>query len=232
MSAATQTKLDPEREAKREADRRYHERHRKFKYQAARAILVCSHQFEGSGNDADPRMVCASYDDVLEYGRMYYGAEDVVLLDQWGHVIEDAEGKRYFANPPRHMAAAKHAKSSDDGRFRYVEYTHRAFDVATVRVATFRDDLNIDVCGPCKRNGEGKYLTGSKDDPKRFKIERAGSRGSFGGVRWTCFDTKTGEKNDYHSRRRDAVEHANRTLRSESCAQQIAAGFVDPERYM
>jgi hypothetical protein len=232
MSAATQTKLDPEREAKREASRRHNERHSKFKRQAARAIIVCRHQFGSSGHDADPRMVCASYDDVLEYGRMYYGTEDVVLLDQWGNVIEDAEGRRYFANPPQHMADGKHAKASSDGRFRYVEYHHRTYDVSTVRVATFRDDLDIASCGSCKRNGEGKYLTGPKGDSERFRIERSGSRGSFGGVRWSCIDAKTGEKNDYHSRRRDAIAHANGVLRAESCAQQIAAGFVEPERYM
>jgi hypothetical protein len=231
MSAATQTTIDLEREAQREADRRYTGRNHKYQRQAARAIIVCRHHFD-NGHDADPRIVCASYDDVLEYGRMVYGSEDVVLLDQRGRVIEDAEGKRWFSRAPRSMARGKDAEKSRDGTYRYVDYPKRGYDVSTVRVATFRDDLDIPVCGPCKRAGEGKYVTGPKDDPARFDIERSGSRSSFSGIRWSCRDTKTGEKHDYNSRKRDAIAHANRMLRTEACAQQIAEGFVDPERYI
>ena len=229
MRAATQTKLDPERQARREAEKRYVARHRKFQRQAASAIIVCKHQFGVLDHDADPRMVCASYDDVIEYGRMVLGDEDVVLLDSWGNVIEDAEGKSYFHDKPQHMALGKYAKQGE--RHRYVEHHHRAYDVRTIRVVSFRDDLKIPKCGPCKQTGDGHYVTGPKGDRERFMIaRRKGYRRS--NVIWSCTDTKTGTKDEYHSRMKDALAQANRILRVEACRAQIAEGFKDPNPYM
>lgn len=227
MDAAAKKK-DPEKDAKREARRQQDMRQQAFRNQAARAIIVANHNFNSAGSNIMARMVCASYDDVLEYGRMYYGTEDVVLLDQWGHVIEDAGGKKYFAHQPMHMANGKHVKEGD--RVRYVEYAKRDFDVQTVCVATFRD-LEVPICGPCKKVADDRYVTGPKDNGRRFEIFRDGPSGAKH-TSWNLQDCKTGLFSRYNARKKDALAAANKILRTESCAAQIAAGFTDLDAYL
>jgi len=221
MSLAAK-KNDTDADSKDNRLRRRRVRHDRFRRQSANAIVV----MERSSYDPAPKAILSNYADVVEYGRLVLSTEDVVLLDQWGHVIENAETRQWFSNPPHGMAEGKYVVETEKGS-RYVPSKDIEYRLHTVRAATFQE-LDMPVCGPCKRKGDGKYITGSKENPERFLIRRQGESTTTHTF-WECFDTEKEQSYSYNSRKKDAIQRANRVLRVEFSAKEVARGFTDPE---
>ena len=143
------------------------------KIQQGAAVYIVATRFRDGSTH--PAMVCVDLHDAMEFARMFYRTEDVVLVDNWGGALgAEEEFRTWWSSEPRAMARADKAKPSQDGRRPYVDLVDQELRIYVSTLATFAD-VETPECVIHKVKA-GKYTMGTEDNPARFILINEGGK--------------------------------------------------------